>query len=62
VNLCKAYVVEVLDAPKFYRFESAEWWQVIVLYECEGIMSTKPLIFDTREEAEEVDVGYEFLT
>lgn len=62
MNLLTAVVTKVLDAPKYYRHESTEWWIVEVEFECYGDKSKRNLYFKTREEADACQVGHQFLT
>lgn len=56
------YVEEVLSEPYYDDYGSGvfRWW-VEVSYVCEGIGAVTTLMFDTREEAEAVKIGYKFL-
>ena len=57
MNPVDAYVTNIIETP---YFKYKKWW-VKVEYECYGIYKTE-LMFTTKEEAEKVYVGYEFLT
>jgi hypothetical protein len=58
MNLVDAYVVEILDQPhEMY----GKWWLEIE-YTCEGRRGNSKLMFNTRDEAEDVTAGYHFIT
>jgi hypothetical protein len=64
MNLLDAYVTEILSEPTFnnqYASEDVTWWEVKVVYECWGGLSTTYLTFKSKEEAELVKEGYHFL-
>jgi hypothetical protein len=57
MNLVDAYVVEILDQPhKLYGK-----WFLEVRYDSWGGLSDHSLMFNTKEEAENVVVGHHFL-
>jgi hypothetical protein len=58
MNLVDAYVTEILDQP----YELYGIWLLEVKYDSWGHESEKRLMFNTKEEAENVTVGYHFLT
>lgn len=62
VNYLDGYVKEVLSEPYYDDYGSGifRWW-VKVSYVCEGIGAVTTLMFDTKEEAEAVKPGYNFL-
>lgn len=57
MNLVDCIVTKVNSKP--YQSHS-NWWLVDVEYDSYGVISTMPLYFKTRGEAEKVTVGYEF--
>jgi hypothetical protein len=58
MNLVDAYVTEILDQP--YEMYGKWWLEVVAdIYGREG---ESKLMFNTREEAENVIVGHHFLT
>jgi len=57
MNLLDATVTEVHSYP----YEQYGKWWVQVEYDCWGHRSTTSLMFDTKEEASAVAVGYVFL-
>lgn len=61
MNLLDAVVTKVLDAPKYFRMENVEWWQVEIEYNCYGVVSTMTYSRPTYEEIKLVKEGYEFL-
>lgn len=58
MNKVDAYVKKVISEPIFRH----DKWCITVLYNCYGKVSTQTLMFDNREEAEEVESGYKFKT
>lgn len=61
MNLIDAYVVEVLSKPKYRKIEDVEWWEVEVnSIDMGEKIERESLTFKTKEEAEEVKVGYIF--
>ena len=66
MNKCDYVVKEVMSEPtkKIVEGEGyyGEWWEVEVSYIYDnGKEVEKALTFDTKEEAEKVQPGYEFL-
>ena len=65
MNVINAKVNKVLGKPKFNKeigsHGTAEWWSVKVECVSMGRYQEKELIFHTKEEAEEIEVGYKFL-
>ncbi len=57
MNLCDAYVESINSLP--YE-EYSKWW-INVSYVSWGGYSTATLMFDTKEEVDKVDVGFQFL-
>ncbi|WNF07432.1 hypothetical protein [Brevibacillus borstelensis] len=65
MNVVDAVVTKVLSAPRFndkYAEDGVTWWEIDVEYDCYGRISTRTLTFKARNEADEVKVGYQFLT
>lgn len=64
MNLLDATVTAVLTPPHepFWSAEVGGCWLVGVEYDCWGHRTISNLWFKTKEEAQKVDVGYEFLT
>lgn len=58
MNLVNCYVVEILGEP----YEKYGRWWVSVRFDSYGVFSTTNLMFDSREEALAVKIGYEFLS
>ena len=58
MNLLDGYVVQILSEP---YFEYDRWW-VIVRYDCYGSISQSTLMFNTKEEADGVFIGYKFVS
>jgi hypothetical protein len=58
MNLLDAYVTKIISKP----FKDYGKWWVKVEYYCYSINSQTQLFFDTKEEAEKVEIGYKFLT
>lgn len=58
MNLVNAVVTKVLSSP---QIEFNKWW-VDVEYNSHGRTSESRLMFETKEQAEKVDIGYEFDT
>jgi YD repeat-containing protein len=63
MNLVDAYVTKVLSEPEFIdTYKEYKWWQVRVEYNSYGRLSETELTFKTKDETEQVKVGYHFLT
>lgn len=63
MNLVDCYVTQVLSKPYYDDFGSTVWkWWVDVVYDSYGVKSRHTLMFDTKEEAESVKIGYRFLS
>jgi len=58
MNLINCYVTEVLKEP-YEKF--GKWW-LIVMYDGYGKIDVTHLMFDSKEDAQKVTVGYEFLS
>ena len=59
MNLIDAVVTEILSVVPYKKYD--RWW-VDVSYNSYGVPGTTSLMFKTQEEAENVHVGYDFLT
>lgn len=57
-NLLECQVIEVLSSPVF---KYKKWW-LKVRYTCYGQSGITQLMFDRKEDAELVEVGYEFMS
>ena len=62
MNVLKAVVTEVNNNPVKHSFNGRDYWTIEVKYDCYGRISTKDLYFNTEEEADAVEAGYEFET
>ncbi|MEK4343240.1 MULTISPECIES: hypothetical protein [Brevibacillus] len=65
MNLVDAVVTKVLSKPRFndkYAEDGVTWWEVDVEYNCYGRLNERTMVFDSKDEADEVQIGYEFLT
>lgn len=62
MNVIDAWVTEVLCEPyyKSYGSSAPKWW-VKVKADDMGGTTTDTLCFDTKDESEQVKVGYKFL-
>lgn len=58
MNLLDAYVVEITGPVELVY----DWFWLPVKYNCEGHISETRLPFKTKEMAESIKIGYEFLT
>ena len=58
MNLINCFVTKVLSKPALGRYEK---YEVKVEFNSYGSISTTVLYFDTLDEAESVNIGYEFL-
>lgn len=62
MNLVDCYVTKILDEPYFLKLPNdKEIWVLNVEYDCYGSMQEIGLIFETKEEADKVEIGYKFL-
>lgn len=59
MNLVKAVVTEVISDEPYKR---NTMWFVKVKCNCYGSISEKELMFETKQQAEQVEVGYDYLT
>lgn len=61
LNLMDAYVTKVLSKPRHVKMYGTEWWEVeVVAIDMGERLEQETLTFKTKEEAEEVKVGYIF--
>lgn len=63
-NLLDCTVTEILSEPTYKVITPGEPgdWVVKVKYDCYGVESENDLYFSTKEDADEVEVGYIFTT
>ncbi len=61
MNLLGCVVTKVISAPIHRISEHGDYWYVAVESECYGDVSETRLIFNSKEEAEKVAVGFRFL-
>ena len=60
VNVLKAVVVEVKRLPEKICIHDRTYWSLEFKYDCYGRESDATRIFDSEEEALQIQVGYEF--
>jgi len=58
MNLLDAYVTKIKGAPEFKYGK----WFLKVEADCYGLPTESELMFDSKEGAEKVGIGYHFLT
>lgn len=58
MNVLECKVIEILSKP-VYKYR--KWW-LKVRYSCYGKNATTQLLFDRKEDAEDIEVGYEFMS
>lgn len=61
MNLLEHYVIKVLSNPYKTTYGDSNCWEVDVEYDCYGCKGKSKLCFQTKEEAEQVKVGYVFM-
>lgn len=61
MNLLDCTVTKVISVPIHRISEKNDYWYVTVESECYGNISETRLIFNSKEEAEKVIVGFRFL-
>ena len=57
MNLIDFFVTEIISEP---YFEYNKWW-IDVIADGYGVVSKYTLMFDTKDECLNVDIGYKFL-
>lgn len=65
MNLIDCYVTKVLGEPVWHDYPELPnkgWWTVLVTFDSYGRESDTNLSFKTLEEAQNVAVGYHFLS
>lgn len=64
MNLLDFYVTEVIGSPyyvdKYLRSTGRSWWELKVKADAYGRESGMTLNFRTKEEADEIKIGYVF--
>lgn len=63
MNLIDCYVTKVLSDPysRYNKFNNTTYWIVDVEYNSYGVISNTELLFNTKEDALKVKIGYHFL-
>ena len=58
MNVLDHVVTKILSEPKFNECEGREYWSMDIEVSCYGRKQKGFLVFDTKEEAEKIEVGY----
>lgn len=62
MNVLTAVVTGIKTNPHKITISRRDYWAIDVEHDCYGRVSDKRLLFDTEEEADSVEIGYEFET